>query len=86
MFKQNLKMRKIGHEKTEFKVLRQRSPQLVQIRFLRFRARESPCMAHKRQKRCLQLIPDVFMHRQLAQLRLSSEKEQFCHHFDVSPY
>ena len=43
-------------------------------------------MAHKHQKRCLQLIPDVFMHRQLAQLRLSSEKEQFCHHFDVSPY
>ena len=67
-------------------MLRQRSPQLVQIRFWRFRARESPCMAHKRQKHCLQLIPDVFMHRQLAQLRLSSEKEQFCHHFDVSPY
>ena len=63
-----------------------RSPQSSRYRFLRFRARESPCMAHKRQKRCLQIIPDVFMHRQLAQLRLSSEKEQFCHHFDVSPY
>ena len=67
-------------------MVRQRSPQSFRYRFLRFQARELPCMAHKRQKHCLQLIPDVFMHRQLAQLRLSSEKEQFCHHFDVSPY